>query len=944
MGSRSHRRRRPSRRTRWLILAVVLALTGALAGGVYLLTRQDAGDHVASAARLEAEGDLKGAQIELKNALQLDPDHAQARFMLGRLYFSSQQYGAAEKELKSARDKGYKGDELPPLLARTWLGLRQPKRVLDEIAVAPGTPPASAAQLLALRARAQLMLNDAAGAEKSLQEAQAQQAGHPDILITRAQMAVSAGRTDEALNLVEQAIARDGRRAELWSMKGDLLRAASRNDEALTAYGQALALEPASLPPRLSSALIHLDTHALDRASADLKEAARHAPDNVMVRYLDALIDFRRARYADAQGKIQPVMRAVPDFLPGHLLSGAANLALGNREAAITHLNRVLERIPEHAYARKLLAVALLGSGELDRANAIVADLKDSNDPLLQSLQGDIALRKRDYAEAGRHFEKAVALAPGNASLLTELAKTRLGSGDTAGALDALNRAAEADTATARPDILLVTTLLKDKRYAEAYAAVDRLEKERPRDPPTHNLRGIIHAAKKDIPSARASFAKALQLNAAYLPAASNLARLDIEANDLKAARGRFAAVLKQDPKQARAWLALAAIAARQNNEAEYLDSLAGAKRADPKDPQAYLLLSRYWLNKRQAGKALAEAREGVTATGRAEFHELIGLAQLQQDDREGARYAFEEWARQRPDDPRAHLQVARSQHQAGDRDAALKALDRALQLAPDYQDALLVKALILAETGQGGEALQLARALQARHPESPAGHLAEAEIMMHDKKPAEAARAFTQAAQLGKNGALMVRAYQAHAASGQARRGMELLTQWLADRPADAAVRHQLANALLAAGDLKEAAEQYAYLYKANPKDLAAANNLAYIYGELKDPRAIATAEQAYKLGPDNPATQDTLGWILVNLGQTQRGLELLRKAHDKLPSSPEIHWHLAAGLAKAGDLKNARVHLEVLLDSGRAFPQRDEALAMFKDLKARIGTRGSS
>jgi len=121
----------------------------------------------------------------------------------------------------------------------------------------------------------------------------------------------------------------------------------------------------------------------------------------------------------------------------------------------------------------------------------------------------------------------------------------------------------------------------------------------------------------------------------------------------------------------------------------------------------------------------------------------------------------------------------------------------------------------------------------------------------------------------------------------------------------------------------------------RANPQNVTAYNNLAWILGELKSPEAVAVAEQAYKLNPDSPAILDTLGWILVNAGQSQRGLDLLKKALAKAPDASEIHWHLAAGLAKGGDRTRARQELESLFASGKAFPQEAEAKRLLDSLR---------
>ncbi len=170
---------------------------------------------------------------------------------------------------------------------------------------------------------------------------------------------------------------------------------------------------------------------------------------------------------------------------------------------------------------------------------------------------------------------------------------------------------------------------------------------------------------------------------------------------------------------------------------------------------------------------------------------------------------------------------------------------------------------------------------------------------------------------------------------AGQSERSVAWLERWLARNPDDTPVRHALALSLIHAGKLKEAAGHYEHLHKANPRNAVVVNNLAWLYSELKDKRALQLAEEAYKLSPNNPETLDTLGWILVNAGEARRGLELLKKAHALAPDAPTIHWHLASAHAAAGDRGNALKSLEQLLGGMQEFPQKAEAIRLFNQLK---------
>jgi Tfp pilus assembly protein PilF len=121
-------------------------------------------------------------------------------------------------------------------------------------------------------------------------------------------------------------------------------------------------------------------------------------------------------------------------------------------------------------------------------------------------------------------------------------------------------------------------------------------------------------------------------------------------------------------------------------------------------------------------------------------------------------------------------------------------------------------------------------------------------------------------------------------------------LRHWLNDHPTDVLARAYLAATYMQTGQNKQAIEQYQVVLQNDPKNILALNNLAALYQQEKDARALATAEQAYLLKADSAYVMDTLGWMLVEQGKTADGLALLQKAVEKAPTSAEIRYHWAA------------------------------------------------
>jgi putative PEP-CTERM system TPR-repeat lipoprotein len=559
------------------------------------------------------------------------------------------------------------------------------------------------------------------------------------------------------------------------------------------------------------------------------------------------------------------------------------------------------------------------------------------DDVALMALAGEVYMQNNEFAKAVPYFEKAAKLDPKSAGVRTELGLSRLAAGENERALADLESAGQLDSGKFQADILLVMSHLQRANYDQALKALQGLEKKQPDNPLTYNLKAAIYIGKNDIPSARKALERALELQPAYVPAAMNLAQLDLQDKNPQAARQRLEGLLAKAGDNVQALLALANLALRIGATAkEQIEWLERARKAAPDAVEPQVMLAQAYARSGDPKKALDVAQQAAAAApANPEVLAMLGGIQLGAGDKAQALATYGKLVTLQPKSPIALYRLAAAEAANADQKKAVDTLKKALSLKPDYVDAQAALVGLETRAGHYAEAMQVAQQVQKQAAKSPAGYVLEGDVLMAEKKFAPAAKAYDTAYSLAKSGPLAIKLHAATAQAGKPDEADARLAQWLKESPEDVNARAYAGESAIRRGKYKEAIVHYEWLQQKQPDNLLVLNNLAWAYQQAKDPRALETAEKAYKLKPDNAAVVDTLGWMLVERGDATRGVELLQKAVSAAPNAQEIRYHLAQAWVKAGDKAKARNELERLLSTDAKFPQQDEALALLKQLR---------
>lgn len=117
------------------------------------------------------------------------------------------------------------------------------------------------------------------------------------------------------------------------------------------------------------------------------------------------------------------------------------------------------------------------------------------------------------------------------------------------------------------------------------------------------------------------------------------------------------------------------------------------------------------------------------------------------------------------------------------------------------------------------------------------------------------------------------------------------------------------LSNIAVLRKQIPEAEEWLEQVLDEFPDDVAAMNDLGYLWADQNKnlSRALRMIQNAVQAEPDNSAYRDSLGWVLFRLGKSDEAIAELQKA-TKSESDPTMYDHLGDVYLAKGQKENAR------------------------------------
>lgn len=906
-------------RRRWVILGAVLALVVVAGAGLLLLRKSH--DYLAEGQQQMAKGDFRAAVISLRNAVRESPQNPAARIALALAALRVGDVASADKEARRAIELGSRDTKTVDLLGRI-LAITDKMEDLDR---ATGQLDSSDAKAIALawRGYAHMRHRRVAEAQKAFDDAIALSPDLERAHLGLAQLNLGLRRRDVALAELEKVLAKEPRNAEALALRGEIRRLSDDKDAAKKDFADAIAADPSNVAALVAHAALLIEEGQLDDARKDVTAALRLSPAHPIANNLFALGAYKKGDFKEGTDRLEKLGDLLDDYPPNLYLLALGKYRLNEMAQAESLFEKYLATTPENPRARVILAELMSRRQNHQRAVDLLRPLVDRDNPspeAAMALAGAYLALGNAVAARDAYDKAAGATDDPTARLRIGMGRLQIGESDKA--LGDIESVLERDNKSIPGRTALALTFLRRGQFAKALEAAEAVKALEPDKPSSFLLIGTIQIVAGDWDKARAALREATRVAPAQTSAAITGAVLDLQEGYGDRAAETYRQLLLANPNLGQAALALGNIEAIRGNEDQALEYWERARQQDATAEAATTRVVSALLRRGNKDRALQVARDfanrrpntpasiqilaqtqygiGETAAGTGTLRQLVGI---------------------NPSQPEPYLIVGRTLQQRGDSVGAMTMYKDALTQRPDYMPALLARMALDIAEGRSGEARNAAagwiRALRA--PRTMEELMAMATLQAG--RPADAVTLYRDLLRSGKAPPTAQRdLVQAYVATNDLRAATELLEQMHAKTPADASVRSMLAELHLRQGKETEAMAQYEAIVAAQPRNALALNNLAWLYAKRKDKRALPYAETANRAAPGSRDIQDTLGQLLVENNDANRGVWLLRTARANGLDSIETTLSLARGLVQLKRPDEAKAVLRLAMEKGSA------------------------
>lgn len=843
---------------------------------------ESAQTYISKAEQLLAEKQNNTAIISLKNALKVDAENAQARFILGRLYLSTGDAENAAKELERANKLKYDINKVLPLLARAYMLTESDEDILALSSQEKLLSPIST-QYLAYKTMAFLRAGDNELANETVEAALSISETDGYSMLSNAYLEFSKQNTAHAGSLVERILTATPDNADALMLQGQIATADKNYALAVDSFQKYLKLQPSSGKVQLfiADALIKNGQHKEAEEIAD--SILAKVPTQPFLQYIKAMARFENKDYKAASRFANQSLSSGFNSFSLKLVAGASAFYLQNYEQSHNHLKDLTSYLPVEHPAKKMLAVSQLQLGLIDDLSETLSGYDSTNKENAQFL----STLTYGLLEVGA-YEKAQEMAnyAANSNSMTAEETARAGvlklmMNDPSG-IETLELALQQNPELISAELALAFASIKSGDLPRATKIADKWLKLYPNKAGGYNLQATILFKKNKLEQGKSALEKSLQLEPNNVYALTEMVKLAAYQKDTKQAERLTEQALKAHPNNIEV---LRQYFEFRKNE-DGLAVISKAQQDNVKDINYGILLAETLMRLekfKQASSVLDEYKLNVKTPKR--YWQLALAANARQPDGKDVYSILDAWRKSNPYHIEPVFLLANYWVSKKSPDRALSVLDKASKKHPNNLMIHLVKMQVLLNSNRVSDAKILFKTVDEFDVTDDLMAGIEGRILLLEKRFSAAIPKLQQqykAKPTSGNATYLAFALEGNNQKTQA---IELLEQHSDKDEVNNKINPQvslsLANMYLAEHQDKAIVE-YERLIQTMPNNVVALNNLSWLYMEQGEyTRALQYSKQAYSLTTTIPNVVDTYAQALLNTGKKAEALIKAKEAY---------------------------------------------------------------
>jgi len=891
---------------------------------------------------LQQQGELKAAEIAVKNSIQQHPNYLPARLLLGDILLNNGQAQSAEKELTIALELQADSYTVVIPLVKAKLFLHKYDAALNLLN--SHAQLAGESEYFLLQGNTYKALKQFEMAAESYQQASYVHGDTIDLFIATTDLFLKQSQLNKADSTVDKALAIDSTNQAAKMLKAEILKQLFDFDGAFKIYAEILKADKNSKQALFASAAILLEQDKFNQALPYIVQLRAEYPNDPYAKLLHSSVVALRGDKRQASVLLRDIQQQFLNFTDEQkqnrevlLLSASVDFVNGNYQQSRRQFNQYLTEFGENIAVRRYLASMALkeSNAALAKRHIDKAIKLGTNDVDIYLLAIHIYQLQSSKDKFFTFVELAYKKFPDNTLIRDQFINALISLGRNDEAMAELKSISGNDSLASKT--LLGYLQLQNNQLEQAKLTTQALLNNQPNKVEILQLSGELSLKLGQIDDAKTLFKQALHLDEKFKPALLSLAGVSLNQNNWEQAEYYYQELLTFYPsdslglqlyadlaiKQQRLFLAIKLLSQISNSHAQFFPSQRAllalymqTNQLEQAQRTLTLLEQRFSFDQQLLlVKSELLSKQGDIARAAKTLKILFGLAY---------------------DHPKKIERIIALQINLPDLPSAYKSIERLKQLTQHRVNPYITARYALAnkEFSTAEDIITQELASSSHHGnQQSAWQELNIHLLIAQQKLSLASRELNLLFTKSKQRDHLQLLAQLYTQQGKGEGLLTLLEHWLVKQPSDAWAVAQLSQLAQSQGNTSKAItvlEAYPYIEK-QPLFL---NNLANLYQDMDLNKAITYAKKAYKLSEKVAAINDTLGWLLTLNNQAQQGLIYIREAIARDANNANYQYHLAFTLASLKRIKLAKI---ALLSAEKLVPSHPLNLRVRKMLDAK-------